>query len=164
MGEPTTFPETAARAFPLGVKSYDRILTLVYLAAHLHLWLLSACANKMKEKVQTLLEAMQNAYHGVCVSTGSKWTKSEGESSVRWIREAWILHGRELINNAAEREWKGSVPLSQGPGEWSQCPVRRRMTKIGSWYVEVAGKSEEEMLARWKEVEGERVLRGLYFG
>jgi len=55
---------------------------------------------------------------------------------------------------------EGRIPLSQGPGVWSQYPVRRRMARIGFWYVDIAGKSEEEVLACWKEVKGERVLRG----
>lgn len=140
-------------------------------AAHLHLLLLSACGETVREKAGTLLEAMRCAYHGVCVSTGSEWALSEvdqendssGGKHAQWIRDAWILHGREMINNAAEREWVGCVPLDGGPDIWSECPIRRRMAELGAWYVDVAGKSVPDMLARWEEVKGEDFLRGFYF-
>jgi hypothetical protein len=112
---------------------------------------------------------MRKAYHGVCISAGAEWTEVKGDlrgergcSYARWVRDAWILHGLELINNAAEREWAGCVPLDHGLNAWAQCPIRRRMAKIGSWYVDVAGKDVEEMLLRWNEVEREQVLRGFY--
>jgi len=80
------------------------------------------------------------------------------------VDTVWILHGREMINNAAEREWEGCVPLSEGPGDWSRCPLRRRMAQVGAWYVDVAGQSEAAMRSRWAEVEAEGVLGVLYRG
>lgn len=67
-----------------------------------------------------------------------------------------------MINNATEREWEGCVPLIEGSRGWSKCPIRRRMAEVGAWYVDVAGRSEAEMLSRWGEVEQEHVLGVLY--
>jgi hypothetical protein len=129
----------------------------------LHLLLLSA-SETLAERVRELWKAMQEAYYRECVSREREWTQEDTDEYVRWIRLAWILHGREMINNAAEREWEGCVPLSAGPDAWSQCGLRRKMAEVGSWYVDVAGRDEREMASRWGEVRGEEMLGGLYMG
>jgi len=129
------FIRTSARA---GVIRWEILTPASSSAAHLHLVLLSGCVGTVATKVQALLEAMHNAYHGVCALSGCKWPRTQdGGNSVRWIRSTWILHGREMINNAAERDWEGCVPLIEGPGVWSKCLIRRRMAQVGAWYLDV---------------------------
>jgi hypothetical protein len=162
LGEWDYSPKTGRYVF---MSSYREFLMT---AAHIHLHLLSACTGELRVKFETLLKAMREAYHGVCDSAGAEWTDCKGDEmgarklATSFIRDAWILHGREMINNAAERDWEGCIPLDHKPSAWAHCPIRRRMAKIGSWYVDVAGKDAEEMLARWSEVEKEQILRGFY--
>jgi hypothetical protein len=55
------------------------------------------------------------------------------------FRSALILHGREMINNAVQREWPSSAQ--------KECSVLiQEMVRKGAWYIERAGDNVKEML------------------
>lgn len=59
--------------------------------------------------------------------------------SLQIFRSALILHGREMINNAAEQNCSGSGH-NEGPH------LIQEMVQKGAWYLERAGSDVEEML------------------
>ena len=75
------------------------------------------------------------------------------------FRSALILHGREMINKAIEREWPGS------PQKESTILVKEMVQK-GAWYIERARDDVRGMLeaANWDEllVEDDRIMLSLF--
>jgi hypothetical protein len=63
-------------------------------------------------------------------------TKSQ---NLQVLRSALILHGREMINNAVEQEWQDSPHKERSV-------LIREMVQKGTWYLEMAGNSVDEML------------------
>ena len=114
----------------------------------------------LKSRVKTLLRSMHDAYRKTALSPNPDWLNPSSRSYKETVRAAWIIHGREMINNAAEREWPGCLPLNLSDS--MTCETRRRMARIGAWYVEVAGENAEEMEQRWDDIKKEEVLSPLY--
>ena len=69
------------------------------------------------------------------------------------LRSALILHGREIINNAMDREWPPSFSLEDA-------------VSLGAWYLKVAGDDVHEMMreANWQQLlkEEHRMILDLF--
>ncbi|KZT43968.1 hypothetical protein SISSUDRAFT_318903 [Sistotremastrum suecicum HHB10207 ss-3] len=123
-------------------------------AAHLHLLLLTAdpaCA----EGVRVFLKALHETYGQTSREMKAPWLSPQ--SVEQHIRAAWILHAREMINNAAEREWPGCIPLTAEG--FLACPKRRALAKVGVEYALATQLGDSEFRERWQK---ELVLRPLY--
>jgi hypothetical protein len=72
------------------------------------------------------------------------------------IRSAFITHGRKMINNAVERDWKCAC-CNDEPKSKINCKLIRKMLDRGVWYVKTASNSPTEFAeyANWKEVKKE---------
>jgi len=121
--------------------------------ASLHLLLLAASPHSPRQSaINLLIQGACSAYR----QHSSKWlpqphlkpptglsvTQRDPEvpsESLQVFRSALILHGRELINNAVEREWPDS------PQKESSVLIQEIVRK-GAWYIERAGDDIEEML------------------
>ena len=69
--------------------------------------------------------------------------EKEGDPILEIFRSALILFGREMINQAVDREWTDTSNTTSGT---SSSSVKERMVKAGAWYLERAGESVEEMM------------------
>jgi hypothetical protein len=82
-----------------------------------------------------------------------------GSRKLEILRSALILHGREMINNAVEQEWKDSLGKERSV-------LVQEMVQKGAWYIERARNSVEEMLdpTNVKElIQGDdRIMLGLF--
>jgi len=72
------------------------------------------------------------------------------------IRSAFITHGRKMINNAIERDWKCAC-CNDEPKPKTDCKLIRKMLNRGVWYVKMAANSPIEFAkyTNWKEVKKE---------
>jgi len=72
------------------------------------------------------------------------------------MRSAFITHGRKMINNAIERDWKCACCKDE-PKSKTDCKLVRKMLDRGVWYVMMAANSPIEFsaYANWKEVRKE---------
>jgi hypothetical protein len=76
--------------------------------------------------------------------------------SIGILRSALILHGREMINQAFERQWEIEEVLSGSVQD---------MVSAGSWYLNIAGVDVEDMLqpANWNAIqERDNSILGLF--
>ena len=121
--------------------------------ASLHLLLMAASPDSPRQSaINSLIQGVCSAYR----QHSSKWlpqphlklrtvlsvtqqTNDVPSDSLQVFRSALILHGRELINNAVEREWPGS------PQKESSILIQE-MVRKGAWYIERAGDNIKEML------------------
>jgi hypothetical protein len=126
--------------------------------ATLHILLSSAPANSASfNAIEACMRGICSAY---CQKT-STWlgqtTSNAGTVSknlrLRLLRSAFIMHGREIINNAVEREWPRSLSVES-------------MVRMGAWYLERAGGDVEAMVshANWNELlkEDHRIITSLF--
>ena len=90
---------------------------------------------------------------------GTLTGSSKPNSDFHIFRSALILHGREMINQAIERDWCCSTP------EESFALVHG-MVESGAWYLERAGDDVEGMLenSNWEEMlkEDHRIMLSLF--
>lgn len=121
--------------------------------ASLHLLLLAASPHSPRQSaIDLLIQGFCAAYRQhsskwlpqphLKLPTGLGVTQRDLEvlsESLQVFRSALILHGRELINNAVEREWPDS------PQKESSVLIQE-MVRKGAWYIERAGNNIEEML------------------
>jgi hypothetical protein len=72
------------------------------------------------------------------------------------IRSGFITHGRKMINNAVERDWKCACCKGESKSK-TDCRLIREMLDRGVWYVRMAANSPIEFseYANWKEVRKE---------
>lgn len=84
---------------------------------------------------------------------------------VSTIRSAFIMHGRKMINNAIERDWKCGCCKGK-PKLKVNCKLVRKMVDQGVWYVRTAANDTTEFVkeANWNEVkeEEEKVMLSLF--
>jgi len=80
----------------------------------------------------------------------------EANLHLQMFRSALILHGREMINNAIEREWAGK----------DSTILVKEMVEKGAWYIERARDDVRGMLeaANWDELlmEDDRIMLNLF--
>jgi hypothetical protein len=121
--------------------------------ASLHLLLLSLRKPNSRDSVSPAYEAVATFQRWICDAyTYLKLfhiSRSPGNPIMWLLRSALILHGREMINQAVEREWSTEgLSVSE-------------MVQVGAWYLERAG---EDMLeeGNWGRA-NERGSRG-YIG
>jgi hypothetical protein len=74
------------------------------------------------------------------------WRESPGDACLEILRSCFILHGREIINQAFDKPWDSDERSIQ------------KMVEKGAWYIERAGKNVEDMLAadNWAELKKEQ--------
>jgi tRNA A-37 threonylcarbamoyl transferase component Bud32 len=81
------------------------------------------------------------------------------------IRSAFITHGRKMINNAVERDWRCDC-CNRRPKTKTDCLLIRKMVERGVWYVRTAASNRTEFAkdTNWKEVRKEegKVILGLF--
>jgi hypothetical protein len=111
--------------------------------ASLHLLLLSLRRPNSRDSVSPAYEAFQrwvcDAYAYLKLFHISR---SPGNPIMWLLRSALILHGREMINQAVEREWSTEgLSVSE-------------MVQAGAWYLERAGEDVKDMLeeGNWEEL------------
>jgi hypothetical protein len=69
------------------------------------------------------------------------------------IRSAWILHGRDMIYNAVERNFH----IIPGESEEKGCERQKEMIDCGAWYIRAAMQGPKQ-----QDMEEEKFLRPLY--
>jgi hypothetical protein len=121
--------------------------------ASLHLLLMAASPGSQRQSaIESLIQGVCSAYRQhsskwlpqphLKMPTG--WGATQGGleaplENLQVFRSALILHGREMINNAVQREWPGSTQ--------KECSVLiQEMVRKGAWYIERAGDNVKEML------------------
>lgn len=117
---------------------------MAQLLASLHLLMLSLPDKSTTQaSLQSLVKELCETYSSRS-ATGSQMraAQQEGDASrtvgdpvMGIFRSALILHGREMVNQAVEREWDNGSDVSVA-----------EMVKAGAWYLERAGDNVEEML------------------
>jgi len=141
---------------------------------HLHL-LESRARNSVQASLRILIKSTAENYRRQLASLpsplGGARTLSLHKTSATHLpvellsamRSAFITHGRKMINNAVERDWKCAC-CKDDPKPKIDCTLIRRMIERGVWYVEIAANSPIEFgeHTNWKKVkkeEGKVVLR-----
>jgi hypothetical protein len=114
--------------------------------ASLHLLLLSLRKPNGRDSVSPAYEAVATFQCWVCDAYAYlklfHISRSPGNPIMWLLRSALILHGREMINQAVEREWSTEgLSVSE-------------MVQAGAWYLERAGEDVEDMLeeGNWEEL------------
>lgn len=146
---------------------------MAQLFAHLHLHLLGFSeGSPAHEATKALIASIGSTYRRECRTFGSPWALpasevgesplpvlSSSSASTHVLRSAFLLHGREMINNAFEREW-----ISEA-NEHEKQALRAKMVNEGVWYLRTAGDNEAEFVedSNWKQVcaEKDEVVIGL---
>jgi hypothetical protein len=148
---------------------------MAQLLACLHLLLMAASPNYQQ------YSAVESLIQGICSSYrrhSSQWfeqlhlrkatapnadepephTSSEAEH-LQIFRSALILHGREMVNNAIDRQWPSS-------SQKESSALVQKMVRKGVWYMERAGDDLKGMLdaANLEELlmEDGRIMLGLF--
>ena len=131
---------------------------MVQCLAALHILLSSAPANTSS------FTAIETFVQGICSTYSRKSSIRPGQTQsnagtvskslkLRLLRSALIMHGREIINNAIEREWPRTLSVES-------------MVRMGAWYLERAGRDVEGMVsdANWNELlkEDHRIITSLF--
>ena len=126
--------------------------------ATLHLLLSTAPSNSSSF---TAIEAL---VQGICSTYSQQSSTWLGQArfngcgasenlTLRLLRSALIMHGREIINNAIEHEWPQTLSVDS-------------MVRLGAWYLERAGNDVEDMVsdANWSELlkEDHRIILDLF--
>ena len=146
---------------------------MAQLFAHLHLHLLSSLEGSPTHvATKALIASIGSTYRRECRTLGSLWALpalevgesplsvvSSSSACAHVLRSAFLLHGREMISNAIEREW-----ISDADQNGKQA-LRAKMVNKGVWYLRTAGDNEAEFVGRsnWKQVcaEKDEVVIGL---
>ncbi|KAK5999233.1 4-hydroxytryptamine kinase-like protein [Cladobotryum mycophilum] len=112
--------------------------------ANIHLELLGATENT------TLYQLLSRFMSELCAayrdSANLVYKKESGDMNVQLMRSAFILHGREMLNQAHELH--------------DNHPRFKNMACIGAWYIERAGDNINDFLDNdnWEEVQKEDAL------
>ncbi len=146
------------------------------LLAQFHLHLLESRAGSSTEAfLRTLIKSTAEKYRLQLASVpspkrGSRVFSLRETATTRFpfellsaMRSAFITHGRKMINNAVERDWRRACCKDE-PKSKTDCRLIRKMLDRGVWYVKMAADSPIEFskYANWKEVieeEGKVVLQ-----
>lgn len=139
---------------------------MAQLFAHLHLHLLSSLEGSPAHiATKSMIASIGSTYRRECSTLESPWVlpvSEVGESplsvissfsaSAHVLRSAFLLHGREMINNALEREWISDAD------EHEKQALRAKMVEKGLWYLRTAGDNEADFVAEsnWKQVCAEK--------
>ncbi|KAK9360834.1 kinase-like domain-containing protein [Lipomyces starkeyi] len=137
--------------------------------AHLHLHLVAAEQDSLLHEItKVLIEAIADSYHERSRMKRPIWIVTDraapdvtlsasiapqGSSpAARILRSAFILHGREIINNAIERDWSAFCKKT-GTGEDDNVMVRS-MVQSGAWYLKAAKETVEEFVSdeNWRQL------------
>ncbi|KDQ12556.1 hypothetical protein BOTBODRAFT_176249 [Botryobasidium botryosum FD-172 SS1] len=106
---------------------------IAQLLAHLHLQQIgSKEIPEVSNTVQAFITSLTTAYRATSIARCARWTQ---DAKVRTAarRVAYILHGRELINNAFERDFH-FVYGDRGDGATS-AERQREMVMLGARYI-----------------------------
>lgn len=136
------------------------------LFAHLHLHLLSSLEGSPAHiATKSIIASIASTYRRECRTLESPWALpasvvgesplsviSPSSASAHVLRSAFLLHGREMINNALEREWISDAD------EHDKQALRAKMVNKGLWYLRTAGDNEADFVAEsnWKQVCAEK--------
>ncbi|KAK9354973.1 kinase-like domain-containing protein [Lipomyces doorenjongii] len=141
---------------------------MAQLFAHLHLHLLAAEQGSLLHEItKVLIEAIADSYHERSRLKRAIWIVADlapdeklsaskapqgSSSAARILRSAFILHGREIINNAIERDWSAFYEKS-GTGEDENVLVRS-MVQTGAWYLRAAKETVEQFVSdeNWRHL------------
>lgn len=128
---------------------------MAQLFAHLHLHLLSPLEGSPAHvAAKSMIASIGSTYRRECRTLESPWALpvlevgesllsvlSSSSASVHVLRSAFLLHGREMINNALEREWISDAD------EHEKQALRAKMVNKGVWYLRTAGDNEADFVA-----------------
>ncbi|KAH8662062.1 hypothetical protein BX600DRAFT_512939 [Xylariales sp. PMI_506] len=113
--------------------------------------------------VNCALLATESFVHGLCV-TYSDMSKFDllnvpENRCMALLRSALILHGREIVNQASEREWQSTSGEDHG--------LIKSMVETGAKYIEMAGDNVEAMLqadnwTQFRERESHNIINRLF--
>ncbi|MCJ1429514.1 hypothetical protein MMC29_007429 [Sticta canariensis] len=144
---------------------------MAQLFAHLRLHLLASTEGSLAQTaLETLLASISSTYRHQCRILGSAWTlpgsprfvDSPCAASVFTLRSAFILHDREIINNALLQKWPCKCCEDS---QYQNCALLTEMVNKGAWYLRRAGDNDVEFVGEenWREIyaENENILRGL---
>lgn len=139
---------------------------MAQLFAHLHLHLLSSLEGSPAHvATKSMIASIGSTYRRECRTLESPWVPpasevgesslsvlSSSSASAHVLRSAFLLHGREMINNALEREWISDAD------EHDKQALRAKMVNKGVWYLRTAGDNEAGFVAEsnWKQVCAEK--------
>lgn len=114
---------------------------MVQFLASLHLMLLSLHQSNSRDSTDQVYKAVATFQSWVCAAYAALKLYPR-YASMELLRSALIVHGREMIYQAVERDW-GAKGLSVS-----------KMVQAGVWYLERAGENVEEMQeeGNWKEL------------
>lgn len=151
---------------------------MAIILAQFHLHLIEAQDGGSAEAaLRILIQSTAKEYRSqhqraVCASKGVKDMTLQGSCGrdfppelVSTIRSAFITHGRKMINNAIERDWRCSCCNGKLKLE-PKCNLVRKMVNRGVWYVRTAANDAAEFIeeTNWNNVkeEEEKVMLGLF--
>jgi hypothetical protein len=151
---------------------------MAQLLAHLHLHLLaSPSGSGTRRSVDELIQSLGSSYRhriqalGQVLIPSLKWTGSIPEVPVstsvfaQTMRSTFLLHGREIINNAIERKWACKCCTLDSAND---CLLTNAMVNRGAWYLNIAQANEEQFVraTNWKEIcaESDWILGNLLLG
>lgn len=120
--------------------------------AHLQLALLSAEAtlSPLASVIQEVMTGFVRTYRRCSDENQMFWTRPMDVPVVtRTIRSAFLLHGREIINNANELQWTCTCCSNKQDDIKEQnrehsCQLKSQMVEAGIWYLRAAGADEQE--------------------
>ena len=142
---------------------------MAQLLAHLHLHLMAAPAKSTAHEAAKLwIKGITSSYRRQSRVEKCDWAirdistpsfppaASLTSVSALVMRSTFILHGREMVNNALEREWK--CFCCKTPVNKDRCPLIKDMIARGAWYLRRAGRNEDEFREKsnWENVCGEK--------
>ncbi|KAJ2905659.1 hypothetical protein MKZ38_004734 [Zalerion maritima] len=109
---------------------------LAHFLAPLHLLALSTDVDSLcSVATRTFIDQMTTAYSKVTTRVVSRDPKSpEVRQDLALLRSALIMHGREIINQAVEKDWAREDDFT------------KEMISLGAWYLERAGDSVSNMV------------------
>ena len=167
--------DTAGQNLDVGVIDWEfagegRGITgdMAQLLAHIHLHLLAApTKSSIRVAIKSLISSITASYHKQSRKDGRDWavllSTRRPTTATRAMRSAFLLHGREMINNAVERDWPCSCCLEK---QGSACTLRRTMVEQGAWYLRYAQTDDDQFadeLVLARIIQRETILTGLFF-
>ena len=138
------------------------------LLAHLHLYLLATSAILgVTLAIEALISNFTASYRKESKKLGCLWAvegldASAPNATTRAMRSAFLLMGREMVNNAVERDCSCSDCQERGA---AQCATRVAMVQKGVWYLQRAQANDEDFCAQGSLadlLQAENVLKGLF--
>ena len=145
---------------------------IVQLLAHLHLHRLAAAeASPLRQATEALMLSMVCSYRSEAQKQGRTWAQGLFSSAMpnavsRAMRSAFLLLGREIINNAIERDW-ACLCCQSRPKMGDGCELRREMVHLGAWYLRAARADEADFCREeslHSALAGDVYLRELFLG